>query len=54
MSYTMDFESSSNISPEDVSIDYEDFKLVTDRQSIMFLSGVRFATIHQSLLSIRI
>lgn len=39
MSYTMDFEASDNIASDDTVIDYDDFKLVTDSASMMFLLG---------------
>jgi iron-sulfur cluster assembly protein len=40
MSYMMDFESLSNIKPEDEVFDYDGFKVVCDRRSILYLYGL--------------
>ena len=41
MSYMMDFEQISQISPEDEVFDYEDgFKIVCDRKSLLYLYGL--------------
>jgi iron-sulfur cluster assembly protein len=40
MSYLMDFEDVSKISGEDEVFDYEGFKIVCDRKSILYLYGL--------------
>jgi iron-sulfur cluster assembly protein len=40
MSYTMDFEQAQNIRPEDEVFDYEDFKVVCDPKSLLYLYGL--------------
>ncbi|MDJ0676467.1 MAG: iron-sulfur cluster assembly accessory protein [Calothrix sp. MO_167.B42] len=40
MSYMMDFEQLSQISPEDEVFDYDGFKIVCDRKSILYLYGL--------------
>lgn len=40
MSYLMDFEQISNIRPDDEVYDYDGFKVVCDRRSILYLYGL--------------
>jgi iron-sulfur cluster assembly protein len=40
MSYMMDFESADNIGPDDEVYDYEGFKVVCDRKSLLYLYGL--------------
>ena len=40
MSYTMDFEDLSNIKESDEVFDYEGFKVVSDRKSLLYLYGL--------------
>ncbi|MEB3357520.1 MAG: iron-sulfur cluster assembly accessory protein [Synechococcales bacterium] len=40
MSYTMDFEDVSNIRDDDEVFDYEGFKVVCDRKSMLYLYGL--------------
>ncbi len=40
MSYMMDFEQISQISPEDEVFDYDGFKIVCDRKSLLYLYGL--------------
>ncbi|CCH66067.1 probable iron binding protein from the HesB_IscA_SufA family [Richelia intracellularis HM01] len=40
MSYMMDFEDISQISEEDESFDYDGFKIVCDRKSLLYLYGL--------------
>ena len=40
MSYMMDFEDLSNISEHDEVFDYDGFKIVCDRKSILYLYGL--------------
>ena len=40
MSYMMDFEDVSKISPEDEVFDYDGFKIVCDRKSLLYLYGL--------------
>jgi iron-sulfur cluster assembly protein len=40
MSYIMDFESLSNVRPDDEVFDYDGFKVVCDRRSILYLYGL--------------
>ena len=40
MSYAMDFEDSSKITPEDEVFDYDGFKIVCDRKSLLYLYGL--------------
>ncbi len=40
MSYMMDFEDSSKITPTDEVFDYDGFKIVCDRKSILYLYGL--------------
>jgi iron-sulfur cluster assembly protein len=40
MSYMMDFEDSSKITPEDEVFDYDGFKIVSDRKSLLYLYGL--------------
>ncbi|MGG6296735.1 HesB/IscA family protein [Leptolyngbya sp. AN02str] len=40
MSYTMDFESASNIRPDDEVYDYDGFKVVCDPKSLLYLYGL--------------
>ena len=40
MSYMMDFEDVSKISEKDELFDYEDFKIVCDRKSLLYLYGL--------------
>lgn len=43
MSYTMDFEDSAQITGEDTVMEYEDFKLVSDAMSLLYLFGMLFS-----------
>lgn len=40
MSYMMDFENESKITEHDEVFDYEEFKIVCDRKSILYLYGL--------------
>jgi iron-sulfur cluster assembly protein len=40
MSYLMDFEDSGNIGEHDETFDYEGFKIVCDRKSLLYLYGL--------------
>ncbi|BAQ62713.1 probable iron binding protein from the HesB_IscA_SufA family [Geminocystis sp. NIES-3708] len=40
MSYLMDFESTSNITEHDDVFDYDGFKIICDRKSLLFLYGL--------------
>jgi iron-sulfur cluster assembly protein len=40
MSYMMDFEDASNIREDDEVYDYEGFKVVCDRKSLLYLYGL--------------
>ena len=40
MSYMMDFEDSSKISDNDDTLDYDGFKIVCDRKSLLYLYGL--------------
>lgn len=40
MSYMMDFEDASNIREDDEIYDYEGFKVICDRKSILYLYGL--------------
>jgi len=40
MSYMMDFEQVSQISPEDEVFDYDGFQIVCDRKSLLYLYGL--------------
>ena len=40
MSYTMDFEEVSQIDDSDEAFDYEGFKVVCDRKSLLYLYGL--------------
>lgn len=40
MSYLMDFEELSKITPQDEVFDYEGFKIVCDRKSLLYLYGL--------------
>jgi len=40
MSYMMDFEDSSKITPQDEVFDYDGFKIVSDRKSLLYLYGL--------------
>jgi iron-sulfur cluster assembly protein len=40
MSYMMDFEDASKITPEDEVFDYDGFKIVCDRKSLLYLYGL--------------
>lgn len=40
MSYIMDFEDSSQINEHDEVFDYEGFKIICDRKSILYLYGL--------------
>ncbi len=40
MSYMMDFEDPSKITPEDEIFDYDGFKIVCDRKSLLYLYGL--------------
>jgi iron-sulfur cluster assembly protein len=40
MSYMMDFEDSSKITPHDDVFDYEGFKIICDRKSLLYLYGL--------------
>jgi iron-sulfur cluster assembly protein len=41
MSYMMDFEDSSKITPQDEVFDYDGFKIVCDRKSLLYLYGLQ-------------
>ncbi len=40
MSYVMDFEDANNIGPHDEVYDYEGFRVVCDRKSLLYLYGL--------------
>jgi iron-sulfur cluster assembly protein len=40
MSYMMDFEDPNKITPQDEVFDYEGFKIVCDRKSLLYLYGL--------------
>ncbi len=40
MSYMMDFEDGSKITPQDEVFDYEGFKIICDRKSLLYLYGL--------------
>ncbi|MEC4818317.1 MAG: iron-sulfur cluster assembly accessory protein [Scytonema sp. PMC 1069.18] len=40
MSYMMDFEDPSKITPQDEVFDYDGFKIVCDRKSLLYLYGL--------------
>lgn len=40
MSYTMDFEDLSNIREDDEVFDYDGFKVISDRRSLLYLYGL--------------
>lgn len=40
MSYTMDFENLSNVREDDEVFDYDGFKVVSDRRSLLYLYGL--------------
>lgn len=40
MSYMMDFEDTSKITPQDEVFDYNGFKIVSDRKSLLYLYGL--------------
>jgi iron-sulfur cluster assembly protein len=40
MSYMMDFEDASKIGPQDEVFDYDGFKIVSDRKSLLYLYGL--------------
>jgi iron-sulfur cluster assembly protein len=40
MSYMMDFEDTSKITPQDEVFDYDGFKIVSDRKSLLYLYGL--------------
>ena len=40
MSYTMDFEDPSQIGEHDETFDYDGFKIVSDRKSLLYLYGL--------------
>jgi iron-sulfur cluster assembly protein len=40
MSYMMDFEDASKITPEDEMFDYDGFKILCDRKSLLYLYGL--------------
>ncbi|MBH8555680.1 iron-sulfur cluster assembly accessory protein [Nostocaceae cyanobacterium CENA357] len=40
MSYMMDFEDASKITPEDEVFDYDGFQIVSDRKSLLYLYGL--------------
>jgi iron-sulfur cluster assembly protein len=40
MSYLMDFEDSSKVTPHDEVFDYDGFKIVCDRKSLLYLYGL--------------
>ncbi len=40
MSYMMDFEDISKITPQDEVFDYDGFKIVCDRKSLLYLYGL--------------
>ncbi|HLO87401.1 MAG TPA: iron-sulfur cluster assembly accessory protein [Nostocaceae cyanobacterium] len=41
MSYMMDFEDTSKITPQDEVFDYDGFKIVCDRKSLLYLYGLQ-------------
>ena len=41
MSYAMDFEDPNNISDNDDVFDYDGFKIVCDRKSLLYLYGLQ-------------
>jgi iron-sulfur cluster assembly protein len=41
MSYMMDFEDTTKITPQDEVFDYEGFKIVCDRKSLLYLYGLQ-------------
>ncbi len=41
MSYMMDFEDASKITPQDEVFDYEGFRIVCDRKSLLYLYGLQ-------------
>ena len=40
MSYTMDFEDLSNVREDDEVFDYDGFKVISDRRSLLYLYGL--------------
>ncbi|KPQ32365.1 MAG: iron-sulfur cluster assembly protein IscA [Phormidium sp. OSCR] len=40
MSYTMDFENASNVREDDEVYDYDGFKVICDRKSMLYLYGL--------------
>ncbi|MTJ48515.1 iron-sulfur cluster assembly accessory protein [Dolichospermum sp. UHCC 0259] len=40
MSYMMDFEDVSKITPDDEVFDYDGFKIISDRKSLLYLYGL--------------
>jgi iron-sulfur cluster assembly protein len=40
MSYTMDFEDSSNINEQDEVYDYDGFRVICDKKSLLYLYGL--------------
>jgi len=40
MSYMMDFEDISKITPDDEVFDYDGFKIISDRKSLLYLYGL--------------
>ena len=40
MSYMMDFEDISNVTPQDEMFDYDGFKIICDRKSLLYLYGL--------------
>ena len=40
MSYMMDFEDTSKITPHDEVFDYDGFKIICDRKSLLYLYGL--------------
>ncbi|CEJ47159.1 HesB/IscA family protein [Umezakia ovalisporum] len=40
MSYMMDFEDTSKVNPQDEVFDYDGFKIVCDRKSLLYLYGL--------------
>ncbi|AVQ70973.1 iron-sulfur cluster assembly accessory protein [Microcystis sp. MC19] len=40
MSYMMDFEHPGNIGPQDEVFDYDGFKIVSDKKSLLYLYGL--------------
>ena len=40
MSYMMDFEDVSKINPDDEVFDYDGFKIISDRKSLLYLYGL--------------